>query len=161
MTAENIRRELKDLANPQKAFILQGFFKTGPGEYGEGDIFWGIQVPYTRILVKKYKNMPLEEIAKMMEDPVHEVRMAGGLLLVECYKRSDGNGKKAWLQLLHHTWQAFQQLGSGGHDLPPRHRWLALGQRPQTVIQSGRKRKSLGATHFHHLNLSFYQKRRF
>jgi Predicted DNA alkylation repair enzyme len=95
MTAENIRRELKDLANPQKAFILQGFFKTGPGEYGEGDIFWGIQVPYTRILVKKYKNMPLEEIAKMMEDPVHEVRMAGGLLLVECYKRSDGNGKKA------------------------------------------------------------------
>jgi len=95
MTANDIRQELKDLANPQKAFILQGFFKTGPGQYGEGDIFWGIQVPKTRELVKKYQKMPLSEIAVLMTDPIHEVRMAGGFLLVECYKHADEKGKKA------------------------------------------------------------------
>ena len=95
MTANNIRQELKNLANPQKAFILQGFFKTGPGQYGEGDIFWGIQVPKTRELVKKYQKMPLSEIAILMADPIHEVRMAGGFLLVECYKYADEKEKKA------------------------------------------------------------------
>ena len=95
MTANDIRQELKNLANPQKAFILQGFFKTGFGQYGEGDIFWGIQVPKTRELVKKYRKMPLSEIGFLMADPIHEVRMAGGLLLVECYKDADEKGKKA------------------------------------------------------------------
>ncbi|MDD4921688.1 MAG: DNA alkylation repair protein [Bacteroidales bacterium] len=94
MTAEHLRQDLKSLANPQKAFILQGFFKTGPGQYGEGDIFWGIQVPQTRNLVKKYRKMPLHEIALLMTDPVHEVRMAGGFLLVEYYKQSDEKDKK-------------------------------------------------------------------
>jgi len=95
MTAENFRQELKHLSNPQNAFQLQRFFKTGPGQYGEGDIFWGIKVPYTRELVKKYKKMSLSEIAKLTPDPVHEVRMAAGFLLVECFKRSDEIGKKA------------------------------------------------------------------
>jgi len=93
MTAENFKQELKKLSNPQNAFQLQRFFKTGPGQYGEGDIFWGIKVPYTRELVKKFKLMPLSEIALLIADPVHEVRMAGGFLLVEFYKRSDEKGK--------------------------------------------------------------------
>lgn len=95
MTAENFRQELQRLSNAQNAFQLQRFFKTGPGQYGEGDIFWGIKVPYTRELVKKFKKMSLSEIAKLTPDPVHEVRMAAGFLLVECYKRSDETGKKA------------------------------------------------------------------
>ena len=95
MTAENFRQDLQKLSNPKNAFELQRFFKTGPGQYGEGDIFWGIKVPITRELVKKYKKMPLDEIAKLTPDPVHEVRMAGGFLLVECYKQSDEIGKKA------------------------------------------------------------------
>jgi 3-methyladenine DNA glycosylase AlkD len=95
MTAIQFRQELEKLANPRNAFELQRFFKTGPGDYGEGDIFWGIKVPFTRDLVKKFRQMPLEEIALLIPDPVHEVRMGGGFLLVECYKRSDEAGKKA------------------------------------------------------------------
>jgi 3-methyladenine DNA glycosylase AlkD len=95
MTANDFRQELKNLSNPQNAFILQRFFKTGPGEYGEGDIFWGIKVPCIRELVKKYKKMPLSEIKPLLSDPIHEVRMSGGFLLVEYYKQSDENGKKA------------------------------------------------------------------
>jgi len=95
MTAENFRQELKKLSNPNQAFELQRFFKTGPGQYGEGDIFWGIKVPLTRNVVKKYRRMPLNEISKLITDPVHEVRMGGGFLLVECYKQADTAGKKA------------------------------------------------------------------
>jgi len=95
MTAEHVRQELKNLANPQKAFDLQRFFKTGPGEYGEGDIFWGIQMPQTRDVVKRYRNFPLSDIAPLIADPVHEVRMVGGLLLVEYYKKADLTEKKA------------------------------------------------------------------
>lgn len=99
MTAKNLKDELHSIRNPQKAFILQGFFKTGPGEYGEGDVFWGIQVPQVRSMVKTYKKMPLQEVAHLILDPVHEVRLAGGLLLIECFKQSDVNGKEACYNL--------------------------------------------------------------
>ncbi|MEA4841057.1 MAG: DNA alkylation repair protein [Bacteroidales bacterium] len=95
MTATNFRQELKSLSNPNQAFELQRFFKTGPGQYGEGDIFWGIKVPLTRDVVKKYRKMPLNEISQLITDPVHEVRMGGGFLLVEYYKQADTAGKKA------------------------------------------------------------------
>jgi 3-methyladenine DNA glycosylase AlkD len=95
MTANNLREALRRKKNPDKAFILQRFFKTGPGEYGEGDIFWGLQVPVTRAIAKEFCQMPLSEIALLIKDPVHEVRLAGGIILVESYKKSDEAGKKA------------------------------------------------------------------
>lgn len=95
MTAEQFKNELQAHSNPYNAKALERFFKTGPGQYGEGDQFWGIKVPKTRELVKKFRKMPLSEIAKLTPDPIHEVRMAGGFLLVECYKQSDLEGKKA------------------------------------------------------------------
>jgi len=94
MTADHIRKEIESLSNPEKAKILQRFFKTGPGEYGDGDLFLGIQMPYIRQLVKLNNKTPLSEIQALITDPVHEVRMAGALLLVECFKRSDQSGKK-------------------------------------------------------------------
>lgn len=95
MTAEEVRKDIDNLGNPDKAQILQRFFKTGPGQYGEGDIFWGIQVPNIREVVKKYKKLPLSEIQYLIADPVHEVRMAGALLLVENYKQADPSGKES------------------------------------------------------------------
>ena len=59
MTAEDIRKRLRDLEDPEKAKILQRFFKTGPGEYGEGDLFLGISVPRLRKLSKECDEMTI------------------------------------------------------------------------------------------------------
>jgi 3-methyladenine DNA glycosylase AlkD len=78
-----IRQALQKLANPAKAAILGRFFKTGPGEYGQGDIFWGITVPEQRTVAKRFANLPLDIIKKMLADPIHEVRLTAGLILVD------------------------------------------------------------------------------
>jgi len=95
MKATDLREELKRKRNPEKGSILQRFFKTGPGEYGEGDIFWGLQVPETRAIAAKYHKMPLSEIELLLIDPVHEVRLAAGLLLVEMFKKDSITEKQA------------------------------------------------------------------
>jgi 3-methyladenine DNA glycosylase AlkD len=68
---------------------LQVFFKTGPGQYGEGDIFLGIVVPKQRILVKKYKELDFDSIQDLLNSKIHEHRLVGALILVEKYKKSD------------------------------------------------------------------------
>lgn len=97
MTSQNVLADLKKLADPEKAQFLQRYFKTGKGEYGEGDMFWGIKVPETRKVVKKYKDLPLLEIEKLLKSEVHEVRLAAALFLVEHYKK---NPKKHTLYTL-------------------------------------------------------------
>ena len=82
-SAIDLRRALESRKNPTQAFQLQRFFKTGPGQYGEGDVFWGLKVPETRAVIQAYKTMPLSEIELLLNDPVHECRLAAGLLLVE------------------------------------------------------------------------------
>lgn len=89
-TAKQIITALKKLHNPAKAEILVRFFKTGPGEYGEGDIFWGITVPEQRLIAKSYLDISLAEIEKLLTHPIHEVRLTGALILVEqCNKSKD------------------------------------------------------------------------
>jgi 3-methyladenine DNA glycosylase AlkD len=94
-TATDLRVALQRKKNPEKAFILQRFFKTGPGEYGEGDIFWGLPVPDTRAIAKPFRGMSLSEIEMLLIDPVHEVRLAGGLLLVETVKKASPEIRRA------------------------------------------------------------------
>lgn len=81
-----VRQALQQLANPAKAAILSRFFKTGPGEYGQGDIFLGITVPEQRTIAKHFANLPLSEIKKLLTDPIHEVRLTAGLILVDQYR---------------------------------------------------------------------------
>ena len=88
MKAKDIKNELFVLANPEKKAILQGFFKTGKGEYGEGDRFLGITVPQLRALVKKTQNLPLNEIKILIVDEYHECRMIGLLFLVALFEKS-------------------------------------------------------------------------
>ena len=79
---------LSALANKDKAAILQRFFKTGPGEYGEGDIFAGIAVPDCRKVSKQMLDAPMEAVEEMLSSPIHEYRLSGLLVIVERYKRA-------------------------------------------------------------------------
>ncbi|HRX64229.1 MAG TPA: DNA alkylation repair protein [Candidatus Absconditabacterales bacterium] len=82
-----IKKELLALQNSEKAGILQGFFKTGKGEYGEGDVFLGITMPQQRQVVKKYfKEISFDDIQKLLESKYHEFRMSGLLCLVYKYE---------------------------------------------------------------------------
>jgi 3-methyladenine DNA glycosylase AlkD len=94
MTAPEIHKHLKKLANPDKAKILQGFFKTGPGEYGEGDRFLGIVVPVIRKLVKQYKDTHVGEVGKLLKSAIHEERLLSLLLLVRKFEKGDDGLRK-------------------------------------------------------------------
>lgn len=99
VSAEKLQAELDGLASPADAEFLQRFFKTGEGQYGEGDIFLGIRVPVTRKTAAKYRSMSLTEIEKLLESPIHEHRLAGVIIMTEQAKRADQHGKRALYDL--------------------------------------------------------------
>lgn len=85
--ADNIIEEMNALYDAKQSSHLARFFKTGKGEYGEGDKFLGIKVPVTRNIVKKYKHeICLKDIEKLIGSEWHEIRLSGFLLLIELYK---------------------------------------------------------------------------
>lgn len=86
---DKILKELKLKKNTEQAKVLSRFFKTGKGQYGEGDIFWGIKVPVTRDIVKKFKETSLEDVQILLDSKVHEHRLAGLLILVEKFKKRE------------------------------------------------------------------------
>ncbi len=85
-----LRNDLQKAANPAKAKILQGFFKTGKGEYGEGDIFLGIVVPESRKIARKYPVLSLADITLLLKSKIHEERLIALLLLVEKFDKAEG-----------------------------------------------------------------------
>ena len=88
MTANEIISYMESLYNDEQRRILMGFFKTGPGEYGEGDEFLGLKVPQTREVVKAVpKDFPLTEIPVLLNSRWHEVRLCGLLILVAKFER--------------------------------------------------------------------------
>lgn len=89
MSLSELKKEIKKNANPVKAAGLQRFFKTGPGEYGQGDKFLGIMVPVQRLLAKKYIALSLPEIKELLYSDTHEIRLIALLILVEQYKKAD------------------------------------------------------------------------
>ena len=89
-----IVKDLHDKARSEKAAILQRFFKTAKGEYGEGDVFLGCTAPDCRIVVRKYSRAPLPVVQKLMMSKIHEHRLVGVLILVEQFKRSHASTRK-------------------------------------------------------------------
>jgi 3-methyladenine DNA glycosylase AlkD len=88
-TVQVIQRRLRHFATKEKASILQRFFKTGPGQYGEGDRFLGVTVPRIRQVVKEHGDVPLAEAQKLLRSPWHEDRLCGLLILVGRFERGD------------------------------------------------------------------------
>jgi 3-methyladenine DNA glycosylase AlkD len=95
----NIKKDLRKLARTDKANTLQRFFKTGPGQYGEGDIFIGVMVPDIRRVAQKYKDLPLKQVIELLHSAIHEERLCALLILVEQYKRGDEKKQKAIFDL--------------------------------------------------------------
>jgi 3-methyladenine DNA glycosylase AlkD len=89
MTVHTVIDELAKYASDTDAANLQWFFKTGPGEYGEGDQFIGIKVPNIRKVCKEFRNLPLKEVRILIESPIHEHRLAGLIILTLQYPKSD------------------------------------------------------------------------
>jgi hypothetical protein len=92
-TARLIRKRLRRVASREKAAGLMRFFKTGPGQYGEGDRFLGVMVPEIRRTVKEFCEVPLGEAAKLLCSPWHEERLCGLLLLVNTFE-SGGDAER-------------------------------------------------------------------
>ena len=90
-----IKSDLKRLANPEKAKILSRFFKTGKGQYGEGDVFLGITVPEQRKIAKQYSGLALGQARTLLTSRIHEHRLTALLILVLKYQKADDESKKA------------------------------------------------------------------
>ena len=104
MTLADVQAELTQLADPADAKNLAWFFKTGPGDYGEGDQFRGIRVPVIRKLVRKARELPLADVTALLASPWHEDRLLALLILVEQYRRGDVATRQAIFDLyLAHT----------------------------------------------------------
>jgi 3-methyladenine DNA glycosylase AlkD len=84
-----LKSELKSNANPEKAKVLQGFFKTGKGQYGEGDIFLGITVPKQRKIAKEFYDLKLNDVLQLLKSPIHEERLTSLLILVDRYEKTN------------------------------------------------------------------------
>lgn len=89
-TAHQIKSALLALATPTRAKVNAWFFKTGKGQYGEGDVFIGVTVPQVRSIVKDVSlDIPLIEVQKLLKDSLHEVRLCALLILVKLFQKSE------------------------------------------------------------------------
>jgi 3-methyladenine DNA glycosylase AlkD len=95
MNAHFILQEILSMADPEKAVFLQRYFKTGKGQYAEGDVFLGLTVPMVRDIVKHSPPLPLTEIEQLIRSEYHDARLAGFLLLVKQFKKATEPERKA------------------------------------------------------------------
>jgi 3-methyladenine DNA glycosylase AlkD len=99
MSVDDIGRRLEELADKEKAQVLQRFFKTGPGEYGEGDVFLGIKVPELRRLSKEYEGITLKEAKQLLRSSIHEQRLLALLILIRNFSKGDVGARKRIYEL--------------------------------------------------------------
>ena len=95
MNLATIRTELRGQGSKKQAQILQGFFKTGPGEYGHGDVFIGVKVPQTRKIAIKYRDLPRKDTLKLLQSDIHEERLLALLIMVDQFKSGDESTREA------------------------------------------------------------------
>lgn len=103
MSAPEVLTDIHELADPERAAHSAGYFKTGPGEYGEGDVFIGLTVPQVRHVASVHKSLPPAEILELLTSTIHEVRLCALIILVNRYKRSNSEVEKTELFALYLT----------------------------------------------------------
>ena len=94
-TATAAKSALQQLADPERARHGELFFKTGPGHYGEGDKFLGVTVPNTRLVAARFKNLPVDEVAKLAHSSMHEHRLLAAIILSLRFHREKDVAAKA------------------------------------------------------------------
>ena len=104
LTAEAAKASLNRFANPGRSRDLGWFFKTGPGEYAEGDEFIGAKVPEVRSVAAEFANLPLEQVELLAHSPIHEERQLANFIVINRYKKAktdDARGPlfELWLRL--------------------------------------------------------------
>jgi len=99
MMLQNLRKEIADHRDPEKAKILQRFFKTGPGEYAEGDVFLGIVVPQQRKIARQYAALNIGDAEALFHSKIHEERLIALLILVQRFKKADPATREAIYRL--------------------------------------------------------------
>jgi 3-methyladenine DNA glycosylase AlkD len=96
-TAEDVRSALAEFANPADGLKQRSYFKGYEGGYGAGDVFLGLRVPVTRAVVKRFRGLGFDEIDALLDDPEHEHRLAGVLLLNEAARRDPSTTAERYL----------------------------------------------------------------
>lgn len=99
MNAKYIREQLFANADPIQAEHCQKFFKTGPGEYAEGDVFCGLRTPQVRAIAKQWLTLPLAEVEQLLQDKVHEVRACALFILTGQFRKADSTTRKHIIDL--------------------------------------------------------------
>ena len=94
ITVIQMRKRLRSHADPSHVPLLQSFFKTGPGQYGEGDVFIGVKLPAMRSVCRDCRDAPLDAALALLASPVHEERMLALLLLVDRFARGDDTDRR-------------------------------------------------------------------
>jgi hypothetical protein len=89
MKLEALRQEIRRLGSPERAKHSVRFFRTGPGEYGEGDKFLGLTVPEMRAIAKQYRDLDHHQVVELLQSDWHEDRLVALLLLVDGYQVGD------------------------------------------------------------------------
>lgn len=87
---DSIREELQAKSDPSRAAILQKYFKTGRGEYAEGDLFLGLRVPEVRKIASKYRNLELNAVCELLTSPIHEERFLALVIMVKQFSQVGG-----------------------------------------------------------------------
>jgi 3-methyladenine DNA glycosylase AlkD len=95
MGLASLKQEIREHANPAQAKNLMRFFKTGPGEYGEGDRFLGLTVPVQRAIARRHRDLPAADAEKLLASGVHEDRLIALLILIGLYDRGDDAAREA------------------------------------------------------------------
>jgi 3-methyladenine DNA glycosylase AlkD len=95
LTSQDLQTRLRALGDPADAAFLAGFFKTGPGQYGEGDVLIGVRVPAIRKVAREFKGLPLRQLQRLLHSAIHEERLAALVILVMQADEGDAKTAKA------------------------------------------------------------------
>lgn len=154
-TASTVLEELEGLGSPEVAAVSQRFFKTGKGQYGEGDHFLGIKLPVQRRVAKAHRDLPLAEITKLLYSTHHEARLVALLIMVAAFGKADERRRKDIFDLyLAHTdrvnnWDLVDSSAPnivGAHLGPGKHALLTKLARSESLWE--RRIAILATLHF-------------